>query len=167
MTDGPVALDPAAVAKRLSDALGDAVETSAFRGQHMARVEKAHLIKALTLLRDELGFDHLSDVTSVDYIAESPRFEVVYNLYSLTTHIWFRLKVRVADGERVPTAVEVFPCANWAEREVYDLMGIQFEGHPSLYRIMLPEGWVGHPLRKDYPMSQITLPRSAATKIPE
>ena len=63
--------------------------------------------------------------------------------------------------------MNLWPCANWAEREVWDLFGIPFAGHPNLFRIMMPEGWVGHPLRKDYPMSQITLPRSGATKIPD
>ena len=139
---------------------------ASFRGEHWTQLAKTDLLAALKLLRDELGFNHLSDVTSVDYLGQTPRFEVVYNLFSFETHIWYRLKVRVNDGDAVPTCVDLFPCANWAEREVWDLMGIPFEGHPSLYRIMMPEGWVGHPLRKDYPMSQITLPRSGATKIP-
>ena len=127
----------------------------------------ADLLDGLAFLRDELGFNHLSDVTAVDYIGQAPRFEVVYQLFSFSSTLWYRLKVRVGDGEAVPTTVDLFPCANWAEREVWDLFGIPFQGHPSLYRIMLPEGWVGHPLRKDYPMSQITLPRSGATKMPE
>ena len=118
-------------------------------------------------LRDEKGFNHLSDVTAVDWLGWKPRFDVVYKLFSYDHHGWFRIKVRVDEHETVLSAVELWPGANWAEREVYDLFGLVFHGHPALHRIMLPEGWVGHPLRKDYPMSQITLPRSGATKIPQ
>jgi len=143
------------------------LDQASFRGQCWSLIAKSELLTVLTFLRDELAFNHLSDLTAVDYLGQTPRFEVVYNLFSFSTTVWYRLKLRVAEDEPVPTAVHLYPCANWAEREVWDLFGIVFEGHPSLFRIMLPEGWVGHPLRKDYPMSQITLPRSGATKIPE
>jgi len=146
---------------------GAAVANDAFRGQAWSVVPTAVLIDVLRLLRDELGYEHLSDITAVDWMERSPRFDVVYQLFSFAEGSWYRVKVQVDEDDAVPTAIPVWPGANWAEREVYDLFGIRFEGHPALHRIMLPEGWVGHPLRKDYPMSQITLPRSHVTKMPE
>jgi NADH-quinone oxidoreductase subunit C len=161
-------LTAAIVSERLAEKFGPAVlEQTSFRGEQSTHIAKTELLNAITFLRDELGFNHLSDVTSADYVERKPRFDVIYHLFSFETYVWYRLRVRVEDGEPVPTCVDLFPCANWAEREVWDLMGIPFEGHPNLVRIMLPEGWVGHPLRKDYPMSQITLPRSGAVKMPE
>jgi NADH-quinone oxidoreductase subunit C len=154
----------AALAARFA---GSIVEQSSFRDEYTSVVKKDILVESLRLLRDDLSFNHLSDVTAVDWIGRHPRFDVVYQLFSFEKCVWYRLKVRVDDNEPVPTVVGLWPCANWAEREVWDLFGIVFDGHPALHRIMLPEGWVGHPLRKDYPMSQITLPRSGATKMPE
>lgn len=145
----------------------EVVEAYSFRDEYTSVVASQSIIDVLRYLRDEHGFNHLSDVTAVDWLGREPRFEVVYHLYAFDTHVWYRIKVRVNEDETVPSAVGLFPCANWAEREVYDLFGIIFSGHPQLHRIMMPEGWVGHPLRKDYPMSQITLPRSGATKMPE
>lgn len=150
--------------ERFSGQIG---ETVAFRGEYTTPVSPALVLEVLRYLRDEHGFDHLSDVTAVDWLDREPRFDVVYHLFSFASHDWYCLKVGVNEDDMVPSAVSLWPCANWAEREVYDLFGIVFEGHPDLCRIMMPEGWVGHPLRKDYPMSQITLPRSGATKIPE
>lgn len=152
------------IAERFADAL---VEQSSFRGEHTTVVKKEALLDVLKFLRDEQGLNHLSEVTAVDHLGRSPRFDVVYHLYSFDSHDWYRIKARVEDKESVPSIVSLWPCANWAEREVWDLFGITFDDHPGLYRIMMPEGWVGHPLRKDYPMSQITLPRSGATKMPE
>lgn len=160
-------LTPEAVSRVLSDSFGDSLQDqSSFRGEWSSVIEKSALVAILEFLRDGQGFDHLSDITAVDYLGRRPRFDVVYHLFSYATHVWYRLKVRVEEGESVPTSVGVWPGANWAEREIWDLFGIVFEGHPDLCRIMLPEGWVGHPLRKDYPMSQIILPRSGATKMP-
>jgi NADH:ubiquinone oxidoreductase subunit C len=86
---------------------------------------------------------------------------------SLTDYVRFRLKVQAEDGEAVPTVTPLWSAANWAEREVWDLFGIEFDGHPDLRRIQMPEGWIGHPLRKDFPQSQITLPRPKADKTEE
>ncbi len=94
-------------------------------------------------------------MTSVDLLRNQepgePRFEVIYNLYSITHKRRFLLKTGVDDGQTVPSATAVWPGANFMEREVYDMMGIVFEGHPGLERILTPDGWLGHPLRKDFP----------------
>jgi NADH/F420H2 dehydrogenase subunit C len=100
-------------------------------------------------------FDFLSDVTGVDRLnlpENSPRFEVVYHVYSIQHGRRLRLKVRVDEGQAVPTVTEVWPTANWHEREVSDLFGVPFAGHPDLRRILMPDDWEGHPLRKDYPV---------------
>jgi NADH-quinone oxidoreductase subunit C len=116
-------------------------------------VDKESIVEVLKFLKEEPGFEYgfLADITATDEETE-PRFEVVYNLFS-HTHKWrIRLKVRVAEGEEVPTAVSVWKAANWAEREVYDMFGVRFRGHPDLRRILMDERWVGYPLRKDYPL---------------
>jgi NADH-quinone oxidoreductase subunit C len=108
----------------------------------------------MRFLRDDTDcqFDMLTDVTAVDYLGEEPRFEMVYHLYSVPKNKRLRVKARV--GERAPeiaTLCELWPSANWMEREVWDLYGIRFAGHPDLRRILLYEEFEGHPLRKDYP----------------
>lgn len=125
-------------------------------------VDRDHVIAVLTALRDDsaLQFALLSDLTAVDLSPAEPRFEVVYHLACLGDAFArgaaaparrVRLKVPVPGGDAVmPSAVPVFPSANWLEREVYDLFGIGFDGHPDLRRILTPEDWTGHPLRKDY-----------------
>ena len=111
-------------------------------------------------LRDHQGcrFDVLLDVTAADHFPRRPRFHVVYHLVSTELFLTLRLRVQV-DGEspEVPTVSHVWPSANWQEREVWDLFGIQFAGHPNLQRLLTPEDWEGHPLRKDYPV-QVKLP---------
>jgi NADH-quinone oxidoreductase subunit C len=90
----------------------------------------------------------------VDYPERRPRFDVVYNLYSVSKSHRIRLKVRVDDGESVPSVTSVWSTANWHEREVFDMFGIRFDGHPDLRRILMPEDWEGHPLRKDFPLTK-------------
>jgi NADH-quinone oxidoreductase subunit C len=99
----------------------------------------------------ELDYGFLADLTATDE-QEEPRFHVVYNLLSRRTMSRIRIKVRVSEGESVPTAIGIWPAANWAEREVWDMFGIRFEGHPDLRRILMDVRWQGHPLRKDYPL---------------
>lgn len=118
-------------------------------------VPRERIIDVLTWLRDapEARFDFCSDVTAVDWPArESARFDVVYALYSILHRHRVRVKVRVADGQDVPTAVGVWPAANWLEREIFDMFGVTFAGHPDLRRILMPDEWQGHPQRKDYPL---------------
>ncbi len=125
-----------------------------FRDEVTIYIRPADFIRACEFLRDEpsLKFSFLSDVTALDLYPQEPRFELVYHLLSIATAQRLRLKVRVGgENPRFMTAVPVWPSANAFEREVFDLFGIVFEGHPYLRRIVLPEEWEGHPLRKDYP----------------
>ncbi len=150
-------MTPDAVLARVAVLLPTAVPAppEMVRGQAVVTLARDHLTDALPLLRDdpELRFDALSDLTAVDYRGRTPRFEVVYNLNSLTRRHRLRVKVAVAeDDAEVPTATGVWRSANWAEREVFDLFGIRFTGHPDLRRILLYPEFVGHPLRKDYPL---------------
>ena len=117
-------------------------------------VSRPRLVEVATHLRDTEGarFDLCSDVTATDWPPRPERFDVVYALYSTSLRHRVRLKVRVAEGEGVPSVSAVWPSANWLEREVFDLFGIRFDGHPDLRRILMPEEWQGHPQRKDYPL---------------
>lgn len=121
------------------------------RGQSMMVVDRQDLPDTLIALRDDpdLALDFLSSVTATDWPGREPRFWVGYELYSMTHKRRVRVKVSLpGDDPRVPSVTWLFPTANWHEREVYDLFGIVFEGHPDLTRILLPDGWEGHPLRK-------------------
>ena len=115
----------------------------------------ADLIPVARALREGEGlkFDFLAELTAVDFLPRSPRFEVVYTLVSIEHLHRIRLKIRLeGDAARVPTVSSVWPAANWLEREVWDLFGIEFEGHPDPRRLLMPEDWEGFPLRKDYPV---------------
>jgi NADH/F420H2 dehydrogenase subunit C len=114
-------------------------------------VRKESVIELLQFLRAEHEYTFLADITATDEEVE-PRFEVVYNLFSTTRHWRIRVKTRVRDGEECPTAIGVWDAANWAEREIWDMYGVKFKGHPDLRRILMDVRWVGHPLRKDYPL---------------
>jgi NADH-quinone oxidoreductase subunit C len=130
------------------------VSTHARLGDATAVVRDFYLLEVMRFLRDdrELAFDMLSDVCAVDYLPRVPRFEVVYHLYSLAKNHRLRIKVLV-DGRDpcVPSVTPLWLSGNWMEREVFDLYGIRFEGHPDLRRILLYDEFEGHPLRKDYP----------------
>ena len=124
-------------------------------------VQREHLVEVARALRDlpELGFAFLADVTAADYHPRDPRFEVIYLAASLgvagfgATPKRLRFKVRVpAEDTHLPSVSEVWPSANWAEREVYDMFGLHFDNHPDLRRVLMPEDWEGFPLRKDYPV---------------
>jgi NADH-quinone oxidoreductase subunit C len=133
------------------------LETTDRVGDEVAIVAPAGLLEIATWLRDTpaLAFNMLSDVTAVDYLARNPRFEVVYQLYSVSKKHRLRLRVPVgAENPSVASVTSVWLSANWAEREVWDMYGIHFEGHPDLRRILMYEEFEGHPLRKDYPMQQ-------------
>jgi NADH-quinone oxidoreductase subunit C len=133
---------------------GAVVSTHADHGDATAVVERSQLTHVLHFLRDdpELLFDVLSDVCAVDYLPRTPRFEVVYHLYSLERNQRVRIKACVPEDDcRIDSAVALFRSADWMEREVYDLYGVVFTGHPDLRRILLYDEFEGHPLRKDYP----------------
>lgn len=145
-----------AVVRKLREWDAQAVaEVIEFRGETTVVVPRQHLRRAAEYLASEpsLRFSFLSDITAVDRFPLEPRFEVNYHLLSLDRRERLRLKVRVSGADAiVPSVTSVWPTANWHERESFDLMGIRFEGHPDLTRILMPEDWEGHPLRKDYPV---------------
>ncbi len=134
----------------------EAVEGAQFdRDELSIYIRRASIREACAILRDtpELQYNFLSDITAVDWYPSEPRFEVVYNLLSIPKKRRVRLKVRLAsDDVRLESVTSVWPAANYFEREVFDLFGVHFEGHPYLRRIMMPDDWQGHPLRKDYPV---------------
>jgi NADH-quinone oxidoreductase subunit C len=150
---------------------GVAFETPAAVDQPVLIVPRESFIAAVRALRDtpELNFSFLAELTAVDWWPTEPRFEVVYHFANVGvadfpakgmsgTPARLRVKVRVPGVDvRQPTLVDLFPNANWYEREVYDLFGIVFEGHPDLRRILMPDDWEGHPARKDYPV-QVNVP---------
>lgn len=115
-------------------------------------VKREGIIKALKFFKENLGYAFLSDITATDESPEAPRFHVVYQLANIETAVRIRIKVKIGEDQDIATATEVWPGANWAEREVWDMFGIRFLGHPDLRRILMDERWVGHPLRKDYPI---------------
>lgn len=138
------------------------VEVVEFRDEQTIVLQPASLIGVCTYLQKTLLYNVLSTVTAVDWPERTPRFDVVYQLLSLPNQCVLRLKVRVgAPGEEhpsVPSVCAIWPGANWYEREVYDLFGIEFAGHPDLRRILMPADWTTHPLRKDYPLTGFDLP---------
>lgn len=142
---------------------GEIVKTRLFRDEKTIWVKKGKIVAICTLLRDnpETRYNFLSDLTAVDLLTikspEDPRFEIVYNLYSLATFQRLRLKAQVEEGGTIDTVEGVWPAANWPEREVYDLFGIVFNNHSDLRRIQMPDDWVGHPLRKDFPLGGETI----------
>jgi NADH-quinone oxidoreductase subunit C len=140
----------------LKDCLGDDIlDVSTFRGDTTVTLEPKAVVMACKLLHDDpdLNFDFLALLTAVDYWPAEPRFAVVYRLYSVANNLFFGLRVPVPGQDPVvPTVESVFKNANWHEREVYDMFGVQFEGHSDMRRILMPEDWEGHPLRKDYPL---------------
>jgi|SRR6185437_719579 len=97
------------------------------------------------------GFNQLCDLTCVDWFPQPQRFEIIAQLHNTQTSVWQRLKTRCDEAAPPPTLASVWPSANWFEREVFDLFGVRFVGHPNLTRMLLPDDWQGHPLRRDYP----------------
>ncbi|MBV8376928.1 MAG: NADH-quinone oxidoreductase subunit C [Verrucomicrobia bacterium] len=129
------------------------VQRTDFRDETCVELPIEQLEAACQFAKEQLGFDFLTDISSVDNFGDEPRFEVVYELYSLNSNIHLRLKARVSEDHlEVPSVVHLWPTANWHEREVYDMMGIRFSGHPDLRRILMWEGYPYYPLRKDFPL---------------
>ncbi|CAN5325110.1 hypothetical protein BH23VER1_BH23VER1_05090 [soil metagenome] len=143
-----------ACASRLAESFGTQIlGTSEFRGETTVVLEAGSVVEVGTFCRDELGFDFLVDLSTVDNAGEDPRFEVVYELYSYQSLVSLRLKCKVAEDEaEVASVAEIWPTANWHEREAYDMMGIRFAGHPDLRRILMWEGYPYFPLRKEFPL---------------
>ncbi len=147
------------VLDKIEERFGEAIlETHSFRGDDTVVVERDRLLELLDFLRNDpdMSFEFLMDLTAVDYLGrKSPRFEVVYHLYSFSKNQRLRVKTGVPEEDpEVDSATVIWKGANWFEREVYDMFGIKFRGHPDLRRILLYEGFEGHPLRKDYPLDK-------------
>ncbi|MGH8094580.1 MAG: NADH-quinone oxidoreductase subunit C [Chthoniobacterales bacterium] len=124
-----------------------------FRGETTFVIEAQDLRELAKFCKEEFSFDYLLDITSVDNFGSEPRFEVVYELYSMTQSTHLRLKLRVSeDDPTVDTVSDIWPTANWHEREIWDMMGLRFKGHPDLRRILMWEGYPYHPLRKEFPL---------------
>ncbi len=153
-------MDPEQIAKVIEEKFpGQVLGTVTHAGQVGVKLSRDRIRDICLFLRDEpsVRMDHLADLTAVDYSTypgdPGPRFEVVYNLISTVHRHRIRLKVRLTEEDPgIDTVSTVWNTANWHERETYDLMGIRFNGHPDLRRILLPEDWEGHPLRKEYPL---------------
>jgi NADH-quinone oxidoreductase subunit C len=148
--EGPVALDNDLV-KRYKEKFGPAIlEAWTDRKQAILVVARELLAEIAIYSRDDEKFDWLSDLTAVDWPKREKRFDIVLNMYSFEKNERLRLKVHASADERVPSVQGIWSTTNWMEREVYDMFGVVFEGHPDLKRILLPDEWQGYPLRKDY-----------------
>ena len=152
-----------AILARLTERFRERIlETHDRLGDHTAVVDRAAITESLRFCRDdpELRFEMLMDLTAVDYLKfpgreDGPRFEVVYHLYSVSHNHRLRIKAVLEEDDAViPTVVHLWPIANWFEREVWDMFGIRFEGHPDLRRLLMYDEFQGHPLRKDYPVTK-------------
>jgi len=125
-----------------------------FRGEGTVIVSPAQAPDLALAARDEFGFETMLDATAVDYWPETePRFDIIYQLYSVRDNLLLRIRVPLNDAEaHMPTLEKVYPGVNWKEREIWDMFGVRFDGHSDLRRILMPYDWQGHPLRKDYPL---------------
>lgn len=151
----PKTLDTAILVDKVKSAFRhDIIETVIFRDEvtHLLRKEAMREMANFLKSDPDLKMNFVADVLGVDYKDQTPRFEVVYHFYSVSKKNRIRIKVRVDEGETVPSITPIYQGADWPERETYDMFGIVFEGHPNLKRIYMAEDWEGYPLRKDYPL---------------
>ena len=141
--------------ERLSSLFGEAVQLDASSGDMRLRCKVDDLLYVLKTVRDDpvLQFRQLSDLTAVDFPERKARFEVIYQMLSIALNARLRIVTAIADGDVVPSAIDLFASANWAEREVWDMFGIFFSGHTDLRRLLTDYGFEGHPLRKDFPLT--------------
>ena len=143
------------LARDVRERFGDRVtETSTYVGQNFIVATPDAAVAILEYLKLEADFDYLVDITAVDWPKRPDRFDLVYIVYSFSRNERVRIKTAIPDGFKPPTAFDVHLTANWLEREVFDMFGIEFAGHPDLRRILMPEEWQGHPLRKNYSILQ-------------
>jgi NADH-quinone oxidoreductase subunit C len=153
----------------IEKSLGDKLQQrSEFRGERTYMIAAEHLHEIARSCRDDFSFDYLLDVTSIDNFGEEPRFEIVYHLYSLSNALHLRLRLKLSEEAAAPDTVsDIWPTANWHEREIYDMMGIKFNGHPDLRRILMWDGYPFFPLRKDFPLAGLPsdMPEVAFTKV--
>ena len=143
------------LARDLKERFGGRIgETSTYLGQNFIVAKPEAAVPILEYLKLEADFDYLVDITAVDWPKRPERFDLVYIVYSFPRNERVRIKTRIPDGYKPETAVGVHLTANWLEREVFDMFGIDFAGHPDMRRILMPEDWQGYPLRKDYSILQ-------------
>ena len=133
---------------------GSGINALTHLGQNYLEVDRSLIPEILQLLRDDEKFEYCVDLTAVHYPKREKQFDVVWVLYSFARNERIRVKTQITDGESMPSSVPLWATCNWLEREVYDMFGIKFDGHPDLKRILLPDGWKGFPLRKDYGILQ-------------
>jgi len=133
---------------------GSGLEALTYLGQNYLSVDRSLIPDILWRLREDEQFDYCVDVTAAHYPKREKQFDVIWILYSFARNERMRVKTQIADGASIASAVSIWPTANWLEREGYDMFGIRFDGHPDLKRILLPDGWKGYPLRKDYGILQ-------------
>jgi NADH-quinone oxidoreductase subunit C len=164
----PLRMTPAlfnSLEKSFGEKLEDKTE---FRGETTYRIDESDLRDIGKFCRDDLSCDYLLDITSIDNFGEEPRFEIVYHLYSMPHGAHLRLKLRVSEEVgALDTVSDMWPTADWHEREIYDMMGIKFNGHPDLRRILMWDGYPFFPLRKDFPLAGLPsdMPDVAFTKV--
>lgn len=139
--------------KLVADSAGGLTGAHVAYGDLTLTAQEPRIVEALTFLRDVHQFQQLIDVTAVDYPERGRRFDVVYHLLSMTRNLRCRVKIETDEDSAVPSVTGVYPCADWYEREAFDMYGVFFEGHPDLRRILTDYGFHGHPLRKDFPMT--------------
>jgi NADH-quinone oxidoreductase subunit C len=153
------------LAKTFGERIQDRTE---FRGETTYTVSPTDLREIAEFCRDKLSFDYLLDITSIDNFGEEPRFEIIYHMYAMHHAACLRLKLKVSEElGAIETVSDIWPTANWHEREIYDMMGIKFDGHPDLRRILMWDGYPYFPLRKDFPLAGLPseMPDVAFTKI--
>jgi NADH-quinone oxidoreductase subunit C len=152
---GPVPMPwTSPMAEKYRGQYGSGLEAQTYLGQNYFSVDRSLIPDILRLLRDDDQFDYCVDITAVHYPKREKQFDLIWILYSFPRNERVRVKTQIADGASIPSSVSIWATANWLEREVYDMFGITFDGHPDLKRILLPDGWKGHPLRKDYGILQ-------------
>jgi NADH-quinone oxidoreductase subunit C len=149
----PTPWDSPMIAK-LKRTYGSGIESLTYSGQNYMVVDRSLIPDILQILRNEEQFDYCVDITAVHYPKREKQFDVVWVLYSFPRNERIRVTTQIVDGEALSSSVPIWAGANWLEREVYDMFGIRFDGHPDLKRILLPDGWKGYPLRKDYSILQ-------------
>jgi NADH-quinone oxidoreductase subunit C len=142
------------IAAKLKRQYGSGVQANTYLGQNYLELDSSIAHEVLRILRNEYDFEYCVDVTAVHYPEREKQFDLVWILYCFSRNERLRVKTMVGDGETFPTTVDIWVTTNWLEREVYDMFGIRFDGHPDMKRILLPEDWKGYPLRKDYGIIQ-------------
>jgi NADH-quinone oxidoreductase subunit C len=153
----------------LAKAFGEKIQDrTEFRGETTYTISATDHREIAKFCRDKLSFDYLLDITSIDNFGDEPRFEIIYHMYSMRLAACLRLKMKVSEElGAIETVSDIWPTANWHEREIYDMMGIKFNGHPDLRRILMWDGYPYFPLRKDFPLAGLPseMPDVAFTKV--